>query len=118
MEVAQQACDHRLPELFCGFHKRVDSEPVPYDVACKPQAWAAGALFLILKALLGMQMRPQTRELMFKLPVMPEHLDYIEVRNLPVHEGTIDFIARRGSLTSTIEVLRKTNPHSRVIAIT
>ena len=116
--IAQQACDHRLPELFCGFHKRVDSEPVPYDVACKPQAWAAGALFLILKALLGMQMRPQTRELMFKLPVMPEHLDYIEVRNLPVHEGTIDFIARRGSLTSTIEVLRKTNPHSRVIAIT
>ena len=30
----------RLPELFCGFD-RAAAGPVPYPVACSPQAWAA-----------------------------------------------------------------------------
>src|SRR6266508_1892981 len=32
--------DRRLPELFCGFGRRRESAPVPYPVACRPQAWA------------------------------------------------------------------------------
>ena len=45
---------HRLPELFCGFHRRFSSEgPTSYPVACSPQAWAAGAVYLLLEACLG-----------------------------------------------------------------
>ena len=31
----------RLPELFGGFHRDDYGVPVPYPVACQPQAWAA-----------------------------------------------------------------------------
>ena len=43
---------HRLPELFCGFTGG-GREPTLYPVACAPQAWAAGAVFLMLQACLG-----------------------------------------------------------------
>ncbi len=38
MEAAQQFPDFRLPELFCGFDKDDAGSPVPYPVACSPQA--------------------------------------------------------------------------------
>ncbi|CAN5336896.1 hypothetical protein BH23BAC1_BH23BAC1_27670 [soil metagenome] len=38
--------DHRLPELFCGFERRKGQGPTAYPVACSPQVWADGALFL------------------------------------------------------------------------
>ena len=36
--------EYRLPELFCGFEKQNDNAPVPYPVACSPQAWSAAAV--------------------------------------------------------------------------
>ena len=44
---------HRLPELFCGFPRRPGEGPTLYPVACAPQAWAAGAVFMLLQAALG-----------------------------------------------------------------
>ena len=41
---------HRLPELFCGFPRRPGESPTLYPVACAPQAWASGAVFLLLEA--------------------------------------------------------------------
>ena len=41
---------HRLPELFCGFPRRPGEGPTLYPVACAPQAWAAGAVFMLLQA--------------------------------------------------------------------
>src|SRR5207247_9926632 len=29
---------HRLPELFCGFHRRAGEGPTQYPVACSPKA--------------------------------------------------------------------------------
>ena len=40
----------RMPELFCGFPRREDEGPTLYPVACAPQAWAAGSVFLLLSA--------------------------------------------------------------------
>ena len=40
-EAAQRFPDFRLPELFCGFDRADATTPVPYPVACSPQAWAA-----------------------------------------------------------------------------
>ena len=47
--------DARLPELFCGFDRDYSPLPVPYPVACSPQAWAAGSLFHMLSATLGLR---------------------------------------------------------------
>jgi hypothetical protein len=32
---------HRLPELICGFPRRLGKAPTLYSVACSPQAWVA-----------------------------------------------------------------------------
>ena len=42
-EATQHFHDFRLPELFCGFDRDHSPVPVPYPVACSPQAWAAGS---------------------------------------------------------------------------
>jgi hypothetical protein len=60
---------HRLPELFCGFHKRPESSgPTLYPVACAPQAWAAGSVFLLLRACLGLDARAHERQLCSNIP--------------------------------------------------
>lgn len=55
-DVACGQSDMRLPELFAGFarHQEMsagsDKAPVRYPVSCSPQAWAAGAVFMMLAA--------------------------------------------------------------------
>ncbi|MET5020639.1 amylo-alpha-16-glucosidase, partial [Burkholderia pseudomallei] len=46
--------DMRLPVLFCGFPRRRGEPPTAYPVAGLPQAWAAGAPFMMLQACLGL----------------------------------------------------------------
>jgi glycogen debranching enzyme len=54
VDAAALAPGHRLPELFGG-QPRVAGEPfVPYPVACRPQAWAAGAIPFLLAEGLGL----------------------------------------------------------------
>ena len=50
-DAALQAPDASLPELFCGFDRTEGTPYVPYPVACRPQAWAAAAPFMLLQAL-------------------------------------------------------------------
>ncbi len=50
----------RLPELLCGFQRRRGRGPTLYPVACSPQAWASGALLLMLQASLGLEFDPGT----------------------------------------------------------
>lgn len=58
VDAAAQAPGHRLPELFGGQPRRPGEPFVPYRVACRPQAWAAGAIpFLLAEGLRGP--RPQ-----------------------------------------------------------
>ncbi|WP_243095485.1 glycogen debranching N-terminal domain-containing protein [Thermus thalpophilus] len=44
LELAKSQPDLRLPELVGGFPREKDHPPVPYPVACRPQAWDAGAV--------------------------------------------------------------------------
>ena len=50
---ASAAFDRRLPELFGGWSASA-GPPVPYPASCRPQAWAAAAAFVILRAALGL----------------------------------------------------------------
>ncbi len=45
----------RLPELWCGNGRESDSPPVNYRNSCSPQAWAAGSVFQMMTALLGLE---------------------------------------------------------------
>jgi glycogen debranching enzyme len=45
----------QLPELLSGIARRDMSLPVPYTAACRPQAWAAGAMLVVARALLGLE---------------------------------------------------------------
>ena len=64
LELSEAVDLHRLPELICGVHRR-GREPTLYPVACAPQAWAAGAAFLMLAASLGMQIDAPRAGLVF-----------------------------------------------------
>jgi glycogen debranching enzyme len=47
--------DWRLPEVIAGYDRQRTGFPVEYPVACSPQAWAAGASLLCLRASIGME---------------------------------------------------------------
>lgn len=51
---AAAAFGGRLPELYCGFDRRQFAPPVPYPTSCSPQAWAAAAPLLLVRAALGL----------------------------------------------------------------
>jgi glycogen debranching enzyme len=50
-DAALQDPDGRLPELFGGFDRTTGAPFAPYPGACRPQAWAAAALLMLLRAL-------------------------------------------------------------------
>ena len=47
-DLAASQADKRLPELVGGY-ERSSAPPVPYPVACRPQAWDAAALVYLLR---------------------------------------------------------------------
>src|SRR5213076_2125826 len=71
---------HRLPELFCGFPPRPGESPTLYPVACAPQAWASGAVFLLLQACLGLSVVAPERRVLFSKPFLPEFLPEVSIR--------------------------------------
>ena len=86
---------HRLPELFCGFPRRPDEAPTLYPVACSPQAWAAGTVFLFLQACLGLKVDAIDRTVSFTDPVLPAFLDWVEIAGLRVDDSSVDLTLTR-----------------------
>ena len=90
----------RLPELFCGFTRRTPTRPVGYPVACSPQAWAAGAPFLLLQAILGISALAHENVLTVNKPHLPSWLNEVELRHLRVGESRLSLVFRReGEIT-------------------
>jgi glycogen debranching enzyme len=104
---ALQFEDRRLPELFCGFGRRRDAAPVPYPVACRPQAWAAGSVFLLLEAALGLEIDALHRRVVFRQPQLPAWLPWLEVRNLRIGDARLDLHLLRGKYGGSLEIIRK-----------
>jgi glycogen debranching enzyme len=92
--------DYRLPELFCGVQRREYDEPVHYPVSCSPQAWASGAMFLMLASVLGIRASAPRRELNIINPRLPEWLDHLHIQGLRIGCSRVglDF-SRRGDRT-------------------
>lgn len=105
----------RLPELFCGFERRPHVGPTHYPVACSPQAWAAGATFMLLKAALGLAIDAENNLLQFHYPRLPSNFRDVRIANLRVGQYTVDLMLRSHPEDISINVLRKTGPVDVVV---
>jgi glycogen debranching enzyme len=85
----------RLPELFCGFTRRPGEGPTLYPVACSPQAWAAGTVFMLLQACLGMEIDAPAGVLRFNHGRLPAFIDHLRIDNLPVGSARADLMLQR-----------------------
>jgi glycogen debranching enzyme len=98
----------RMPELFCGFPRRADRGPVPYPVACSPQAWASGALLHGVRVALGLSTDPLRGCLLFDDPRLPDSVDWLEIDGIRVGErARADVRIRRGARFCSVEVVDK-----------
>jgi glycogen debranching enzyme len=114
-EASQHFADFRLPELFCGFDRSVSPVPVPYPVACSPQAWAAGSTFLFLETMLGLRPHAAMAELELRRPQLPDWLTKVTISNLRVGEGDVDLLVHRWRGGTSAEVIRKSEDLSVTI---
>ena len=87
----------RLPELFCGFRRLKGKAPTLYPVACSPQAWAVGAVFMLLQACLGMRIIAAENCIEFCQPALPPFLNDITITNLRINNKQIVLQIRRSS---------------------
>ncbi|GIW80163.1 MAG: amylo-alpha-1,6-glucosidase [Gemmatales bacterium] len=101
---------HRLPELFCGFPRRPHEGPTHYPVACSPQSWAAGSVFLLLQACLGLEVDADNNLLFFRYPLLPQSLQEIQLYHLRVGNGQVDLRLRRHDNDVGVEILRREGP--------
>jgi len=102
IDAAGCAADSRLPELFCGFPRSQYDSPVPYPVSCVPQAWAAGSIFEMLKATLGIS--PQSGGLKIVHPTLPPEVNTLTVKNLRVGTHTVDLHFNRPQGSQQVSV--------------
>jgi glycogen debranching enzyme len=85
---------YRLPEVFAGLTRAPNSFPVQYRGANIPQAWAAGAVFQIVQAMLGLEADFPNRRL-YVDPCLPEWLPSLRLRGLQVGPVRLDLSAWR-----------------------
>src|SRR5437773_2785870 len=87
--------EQRLPELYCGFHRRPGEGPTLYPVACSPQASAAGAVFQLIQACIRLSIDVASQTLITTRPVLPPFLSELKVLNLELSFGSVDLLFER-----------------------
>jgi glycogen debranching enzyme len=99
---------HRLPELFCGFMQRAGEGPTLYPLACSPQAWAAGAVFLTLQSCLGLVIRARESRIFLYHPRLPESLQRLCIQGLKVGSSSVDLELWKHENSVSVNILRRT----------
>lgn len=100
----------RLPELYCGFKRGAGEPPIAYPVACLPQAWAAGSVFMLLQACLGITIDAAEKRVVVTHPRLPIGIDRLEVRRLRFGEFQIDLTVQRIGERVTAFIERQQGP--------
>jgi glycogen debranching enzyme len=101
---------NQLPELYAGLHRNAANFPVQYLGANVPQAWAAGSVFSMVQAMLGLQ-PDAPRKMLYVDPVLPSWLADLTLRDLRVGEQVFDLRFWRSDKATRFDVL-KGNPAS------
>jgi glycogen debranching enzyme len=102
---AAQAGQGRLPELLCGIDRDDIRMPVPYPTSCSPQAWAAAAPLLLLRALLGLDPDVPTGTLAASAN-LPAELGEVHLRGARLWHGHFDVRAERNTIEIDAHALR------------
>lgn len=95
---------HRLPELYAGIKRSTNTFPVQYLGANVPQGWAAGSVFHLLRAILGLDADAQRKQLLVD-PVLPKWLPDITIRKLRVGKALVDLRFWREGDTTRHDVI-------------
>jgi glycogen debranching enzyme len=84
----------QMPELFAGLPRGELDAPVPYANANVPQAWSAGAVFLAVRILLGLEPDvPQGK--VYVDPVLPPWCPELRLENVRIGAQRFTFTASR-----------------------
>ena len=97
---------NRLPELYAGIERAPGTFPVQYLGANVPQAWAAGSVFQLLRAILGLEADAPNRTLYLD-PMLPLWLPDLTVRQLRIGQATLDLRFWREGTVTRHEVLAR-----------
>jgi glycogen debranching enzyme len=114
-----EAANHfamRLPELYCGFPRTPGQGPAPYPVACLPQAWASGSVFMLLQAILGLEVDGPRKELHIGNPVLPEGIASLTLRDLRVCDTSVDLEFHRIGDEVVPAVVNQSRDDVRILA--
>ena len=107
LDLSQVVDSHRLPELLCGFHRRSGEYPTLYPVACAPQAWAAGAVYMLLAACLNLHVDAPNRRVTLNRAMLPESIEWVRLSNLSIAQASIDLLLTRHAHDVGITVLSR-----------
>jgi glycogen debranching enzyme len=93
-EAASHFASYRLPELYAGVQRQPGGFPVQYLGANAPQAWAAGCVFQLLQAILGLE-ADAPRERLYVQPDLPRWLPELTLHGLSVGRAKVDLRFQR-----------------------
>jgi glycogen debranching enzyme len=94
-----------LPELFCGFKRASGESPIAYPVACLPQAWAAGSVFMLVQSCLGIEIDAHADNVLVNRPLLPAGIESLGIVGLSVGANRFDLAFRRvnGGVVAFVE---------------
>lgn len=95
----------QLPELYSGVPRTETNFPVQYLGANVPQAWAAGSVFALVQAILGLQPDAPRNRLLVD-PVLPDWLPDLVLEGVRSGSQVLDIEFRREGERTIYEVLR------------
>jgi glycogen debranching enzyme len=104
LDASRWADLRRLPELFCGLDRRRGEGPTLYPVACSPQAWAAGAVFLLVQACLGTTVQGARNRIVFDRPYLPKGIPQLWIKGLRSSNASVDLFFERRNDAVRVEV--------------
>jgi len=107
LDLSENVSQHRLPELICGFGRRKGKGPTLYPVACSPQAWAAGSVFMVLQACLGLEINAKEARIYLHHSALPENLQEVRIHNLRVGGASVDLSFERYGETVGVNIERR-----------
>lgn len=95
----------RLPELFCGMGRGDREFLVQYPVSCSPQAWASGALFMLLQGSLGFEPDAPRKRLTIRNPSLPRSLRRLDLLSMQIGVAQVSLRFERSGRRTHVDVL-------------
>ncbi len=96
---------NQLPELYAGIDQAASPFPVQYLGANVPQAWAAGSVFALLQAMLGIEQDAPNGRLWVD-PALPDWLPDITLTGLPLGRETFTVKFWREGAQTRLQVVK------------